>query len=355
MKILTKSKNKQSKTIKKQRNLKDPKLLLPILLVAFAAGFFVYRSFAATAKNKVPMVDVGFSNIQVGKITPGSGHVGVDIWYVRDKSFNDKSGIYNPCHDNTNPYYGACQLSKNGPISYYKVLRFRPDGSNFPYGIFIDNKNDNRCTTDQPWCNKQATSFEHNWGKMVTGGSLEIYPHAPGTVDSIPSSNIAGGVRIYFDSFPTKANGGRYTVDIGDIKLPQLGEPDVGKMNGFITDNGKKITEGRVTFDYFQNGGDRRTSTGYIVSGFSTSSSNADGYYTSGPVPNGSSYKLYVTDNNTGKKIIIDGLEIKGTDRRIDFDLSKECFGFKSIPCVVDQPANTESSPTNPAVKTPRN
>lgn len=46
-----------------------------ILTFALLGGaYFVYSSFAFTNQN------VGFSNIRIGKITPGSGHVGVDIW-----------------------------------------------------------------------------------------------------------------------------------------------------------------------------------------------------------------------------------------------------------------------------------
>lgn len=304
------------------------------VFAVLGGAYLAYSGFAL-----VPRADVRFSNIQVGKITPGSGHVGVDIWYKRNALFQDKSGIYNPCHDKDNESYSGCQLSKNGPISYYKVLRFSPEGTNFPYGIFIDNSNDNRCTTGRSWCSA-AKTLNHDWGRLVTGGSLEIYPHLPGTTDFKPAKGKVGGVRIYVDGFPIYANGGRYSVDIGDIKLPQFGDPDVGKMNGLVFENGKRVKESRVSFDFYQNGGDRKTSTGYGVSGFSASNNNKNGYYTSGAIPNGS-YKLYVTDNETGQKIILDGLEVEGLNRRMDFELTEECFGWAKLGCVVDtHPAN---------------
>lgn len=220
-------------------------------------------------------------------------------------------------------------MSKSGPISYYKVHRFKPEGTNFPYGIFIDNKNDNRCLlTDKSWCKPKDKSYNHDWGKQVTGAALEIYPHAPGTQEFKPAQNSVGGVRIYVDGFPVYANGGRYSADIGNVRLPKFGEPDVGKMNGYVYEKGTKVAKGRVTFDFFQNGGTRKTSTGYTVSGFASSSNGDTAYYTSGAVPNGS-YKLYITDEKTRKKIIIDGLGIEGTGRRIDFDVAKKCFGYK--------------------------
>lgn len=289
------------------------------LLVLLAGGIFLYSSYAGGYAN------VQFSNIWVGKITPGSGHIGVDIWW------NENDGIYNPCHDSSLYDYGACVMSDVGQISYYKVFGYGPNKNEYPYGIFIDNYNDNYCKTSD-WCHsKDHNDFKHNWGKRVTGASLEIYPYGENGQYQ-PINQDVGGLRVRIDGFPVYANNGRYSGYIGDIRLPKLGEKNVGKLNGFFTKNNQKITQGKASVDMFENSTTFYSSNGVPLSGFSSVPSNDDGYYTSGAIPNGF-YKVYITDVETGRKVILENVQISHDQERIDFNLDQRCFGHPDRNC----------------------
>jgi hypothetical protein len=304
----------------KTKIVKRPILMLTLVLSLAVAGLMV--SLKAPSKSYAAY-DVNFTNFWVGNVTPGSGHIGVDIWWPSNGS------EYNPCHHSSDIYYGACALANNATASYYKVMNYSPSGNDFPYGIFVDNQNTNTCKTSS-WCtNKLATSFNHGWGRIITDGSIEIYPHISGSYN--PSSNTVGGVRIQSDFF-LFANGGRYSKNIGDIILPELGKPGVGKMNGFVTNNGSPVANNRVLFEIFQRDSSMRTSTGIPMNGFSSVKNNGDAYYNTGALPSGS-YKIYITDTQTGHKIILEGVNIFSQYERLDFKLEQRCFGFTSIPC----------------------
>jgi len=297
-------------------NIKKITLLsctLPLALLVFAGVFSHQKASAA--------FDVNFTNIWVGKITPGQGNVGVDIWWP-------SSGTdYNPCQHSSDIYYGACVLANAAPTSYYKVMHYTPSGTDFPYGIFIDNQNQNTCKTSS-WCNnKSATSFNTNWGRLITDASIEIYPQDTNGQYN-PSTGTVGGVRIQ-SNFPGFANGGRYSNNIGDIALPQVGEANVGRLNGFITNNGSAVANNRVTFEIFQENSSRGSSTGYPETGFSVVHNNSDGYFNTGALPSGS-YKIYITDTQTGHKIVVQGVGIRQLYERLDFKLDQRCFGYSS-------------------------
>lgn len=297
----------------------NARFILALVFLVAALGINTLRPNTAEAA-----YNVSFANFWMGKITPGSGHVGVDLWWPSG------SGEYNPCHHSNDVFYGACVLANNAQASYYKVGTYTPTTSNFPYGIFIDNQNTNTCTS-APWCtNPSAPSFTHNWAKFLSDGSLEVYPY-DGSGNYNPSGNTVGGLRIQ-TSFFTFANGGRYSPNIGDIHLPKIGESGVGRMNGFATYNGGAIANNRVTLEVFQKSATRFTSTGYATTGFTVVHSNSDGYYNTGALPSGS-YKIYVTDTQTGHKIILDGVNIFQIYERLDFKLEQRCFGLPNSNC----------------------
>jgi len=287
-----------------------------ILLLAGAAIVWSNRAEAA--------YNVTFSNLWVGTITPGSGHVGVDIWWPGGSS------DYNPCQHSNDAYYGACILSNTAQTSYYKVMNYTPTSSDFPYGIFVDSQNQNYCKTSS-WCtNKTATSFTHGWMKLITDASIEVYPYDSNGQYN-PSNNTVGGVRIQSD-FPLFANGGRYSNNIGNVALPQIGQANVGKLNGFATYNGTKVAANRLLVEAFQRSATRKTSTGFPMTGFTTVSSNSDGYFNTGALPSGS-YKIYITDTQTGHKVILDGVNIISQYERLDFKLEQRCFGYPNTFC----------------------
>lgn len=269
--------------------------------------------------------DVNFADIRVGKVSPGSGHIGVDIWWPGNGS------AYLPCQNSNDVYYGACVLSNAATVSYYKVHHFTSSSSDFPYGIFVDNTNTNYCKTSS-WCtNKPANSFTHGWARLISDASIEIYPYdSMGSYN--PSGNTVGGVRVGVEGFPTLANGGRYSADVGDITLPTLGQANVGKLNGYVTNNGAAAANNRVSFEAFQMDSSLKTSTGYPTTGFTVVHNSAGGYYNTGAVPSGS-YRIYITDTSTNHKVIIDGITIFRPYERLDFKLEQRCFGYSTQSC----------------------
>lgn len=269
--------------------------------------------------------DVGFSDIWIGRVTPGYGYIGVDTWWPKSGG-----GIYNPCQNSADAFYGACILSNAGQTSYYKVQHYSPGSSDFPYGIFVDNQNQNYCTSAS-WCqNKNATTVNHGWGRLVTDASLEIYPiYAAGQYNAAASS--VGGVRVQTD-FPNFANGGRYSKNIGDIALPVLGQTNVGKLNGFVTYKGAPVSNNRFLFEAFQEQSTYNSSTGFPLTGFAVTRNDSSGYYNLGAVPSGT-YKIYITDTQTNHKIILSNVSIRSTYERLDFQLEQGCFGHISPNC----------------------
>lgn len=294
-----------------------------ILGLAITLGFLATAMLVAPQKTSAAY-NVSFANFWIGKVTPGSGHIGVDIWW------NNGGGDYLPCQHSSDPYYDACALSNNATSSYYKVMNYTSSGSDFPYGVFIDNQNSDVCTTAS-WCQTHGNTgtIHHGWATLIADGSLEIYPHISGSYN--PAANTVGGVRVGAEFF-NFANGGRYSPNVGDISLPQLGESGVGKLNGFATYNGSSVSSNRATLDIFQEQSTWSSSTGYPVTGFSSVNNNSDGYYSSGALPSGT-YKIYVTDNQTSHKIILNGVGIHSQYERLDFQLDKPCFGHPGSTC----------------------
>lgn len=226
-------------------------------------------------------------------------------------------------------------MSNVGPVSYYKVLKFSNGSTDFPLGISIDNINSNSCNRQQPFCRATSSIIQHGWGRLVTGGSVEIYPYDANGQYNTETIQV-GGLRGSVSGFPVNQNNGRNSVDLGVVTLPKVGDRNVGKLNGFVQANGQMVAEGRVTIDVFQESGTLVTSTtGAKFYGFASDSTNYGGYYTTGPVPSGS-YKIYVTDNRKeSKRTISFHTNINLFGERLDFDLSApSCFGRPS--CVVE-------------------
>jgi hypothetical protein len=278
--------------------------------------------------------NVSFTNINVGNITPGSGHVGVDIWWP-DHGVN----AYNPCHNSQDIYYGACAMSNTQQVSYYKVMHFTPDSRDFPSGIFIDNQNPNYCTTAS-WCiNPTATTTNHGWANLVTGAAIEIYPYNSSNVYS-PDNSTPGGLRIQVNNFSNFANGGRYSANVGNVSLPQLGQSGVGKLNGFATVGGQPAPAGHFNLDIFQNGSTRYTSTNYPTQGFSSIPNNGSGYYNSGALPSGT-YQMFATyhypdqdgNDHVVAKYHYNNVSINTDYERLDFNLNQGCFGQANLSC----------------------
>lgn len=263
-----------------------------------------YLTPAATTDDFPWRRDVPWAAVWIGQIHGAPGHVGFEVLL---------SEGYNPGHNAADPYYAAMAFSKDAPISYYKYFEFGPGWNTFPFGMFIDNQNQNACE-GQPYC-RDTPVLRHDWARRVERAVLEIYSH----------DSQAGGLRLEVANFSAYINGGVYSSFIGDIHLPRVGEPDVGWLNGFFWRNGRALGDHEATLDVFQQDVMRRSTTGYPLYGFASTHSNADGYYHTGPVPTGL-YQAYVWAQGNRKRIVY--LNIAGPHGRIDMDASKGCYGF---------------------------
>ncbi len=245
----------------------------------------------------------------------GQGHIGVDIKLGRVP--ND---IYNPCHNASDTYYQLCAI----PGGYYKVHNYWLGGNDFPYGIFVDSKDD-------------KTQISHNWAKRVGSVFMEIYPYSvavPKGSDGYRLDPGACGCTVYggYQVSVNDWNGG-YSKNIGQIRVASFADRDVGKMNGYIKKNRVPVKAGEVNIDWF--GMDRsttRSSTGYPVYSFASWPTNKDGYYTSGPVLKGN-YHIYVSQFDPNNKTLLKkvecvGINVKGQGDRIDMELTRQHFGL---------------------------
>ena len=235
----------------------------------------------------------------------GSGHIVVDLLL-------EKSGqSYNPCQNSADTYYGAC----DGGV--YKVAIYTLGSNDFPYGIFIDNSNNN---------------LSHFWARRVGAIFLEVYPYSvsvPAPLDGYRldpgacNCTVTGGFQVIINDWK-----GGYSANIGSLHAMDLSDSDAGRLNGFIKRNGSPVMQDDVNIDWFgQESTVSRTSTGYPVQSFASWPTNSDGYYTSGPVLKGN-YHIYVLDKGANRKVECLGINIKGTYDRLDMELAQQHFGL---------------------------
>jgi len=331
-------------------SLSGPKkiLILVILLsLLVGGGYIASKSFASGD------VNVQFSAINVGNITPDSGHIGVDIWWDNQTAAEGED-VFNPCHhsSDSNPLYknyGACALPQAGPISYYKVQHYGPNfggpRGDFTYGIFINNTDKNNCVGADlktvTWCvGKQSPDpLQTNWAKKVTGAAIEIYPYSSITGYYDPATSTVGGVRATINGFPEFANGGRYSVNIGNISLPKAGDKftdgraKVGKLTGQVTSGGIPIAKGEVQLDAFGFTDTYHSSKDFPLYGFSDINPNkeSNGMYNFGILPVGD-YRIVIETKTQPKRVVtIESFKITGGDQTQNFDLSKFCLGYSKV------------------------
>jgi len=260
----------------------------------------------------------------------GYGHIGVDI---------DLQG-YNPCHtpganryvdtfrQSCDDHSTGCSMPLNPDRtcpagaqtwwSYYKDEEYWAGGSQFPYGIFVDNSNN---------------GLTHYFARRLDAVFLEVYPHSRPTNNDNDyqldpgacGCTVAGGYQVVVGL--NQWNGG-YSPNIGTIRVEAFGDPDVGKINGFVTRHGTPVGAHAVSIDWFgQDYNYTRSSTGYRVTGFASWPTNKDGYYTSGPLLNGN-YHIYAHDLAANHTVECVGISLKGQGGRIDLELDRQHFGF---------------------------
>ncbi len=288
-------------------------LLLAVPFVFMASG---HRAYAEDTTSYPWIRPVSWLDQVIASPTGGTGqgHIGVDILLGKTNQ------SYDPCHNVSDPYIAGCQNSGG----YYKVLKYSSTSSDFPYGIFVDNSN---------------SGSDHFWAKRTGVVFLEIYPYSVPV--SAPLSgyrldpgacacNVYGGLEVVINDWKGGSSpGSAFSANIGILKMTNLSEPDVGKMNGFIRNNGTPIGAGAVNVDWFgQDKTTTRSTGGFPVFSFASWPTNADGYYTSGPVLKGN-YHIYVTSNGSpSRKIECYGVGVKGSADRLDMELTQQHFGL---------------------------
>ena len=236
---------------------------------------------------------------------PDQGHINVDIELK-------KSGqSYNPCQNSSDTFYSGC----SGGV--YKTLRYKPGSSDFPYGIFIDNANNNQ---------------NHFWARRIGTVFLEIYPYSVAVASNLNGYRLdpgACGCTVYggFQVIINDWKGG-YSANVGTLRAVSLADSDGGRLNGFAKRGGQPVKASDVNIDWFgQEGRTNHSSTGYSVQSFASWPTNSDGYYTSGPVMKGN-YHIYVLDRPGNKKVECTGISIQSTADRQDIELSAPHFGL---------------------------
>jgi hypothetical protein len=240
------------------------------------------------------------------------GHIGVDVQLTKSGS------SYNPCHNVSDSFVAACE----SPGGYYKVHRYTPSSSDFPYGIFIDNSN---------------SGANHFWARRLRTVFLEIYPYSVSVGSPFSGyrldpgacgCSVVGGFQLVVNDWK-----GGYSADIGTIRAASFSDPDVGKLNGFVRRSGSTVQQGEVNIDWFgEQTSKSRSSTSYPVYSFASWPTNNSGYYTSGPVLKGT-YHIYVKDKGPGqagplRTVECVGVPVKSQHDRIDLQLNALHFGL---------------------------
>lgn len=253
--------------------------------------------------------DAGFVNVPVVVPAGFDGHIGVDL-NISDRT----TGNYMPCAHGADPYYSTCEMAQpNRPDGnqYYKVQHFWANGSNdFPYGVFIENKNQDIWTGE---------TMAHGWANRMTIVSLEFYPHS-----------TYGMMRVDIPAryFTNYAWGGVY---VTGFEMPFTLDGTV-TLAGFAWDHGQGTPDFHI--DVFQMSGGTQViapippdTQGPTARSFDSRRTDAAGYYGSAHIQRGR-YKTYLSNIRTGEAAV---LYFDLTDYgRLDFWMEKgasTCFG----------------------------
>jgi hypothetical protein len=257
-----------------------------------------------------------------------------EIEYVDEEGKRQrKKTLYSPGNNHTDPFYGACIMSNSGCNSYYKVESYSTAGNSFPFGIFINNADENHCV-DALWCRGGAL-LAHNWANRITGVHLEIYSH----------HEEYGGASIWASDFVHEANGGVYSQDLGTVTLPNgsnlepdpvTGEYAVARLSGYIfTDTGDSPAPGRVTMHLWGSTSQATTTTGVGVLGYSSTDSIDGGYYKSGWLYPGIYHCMLIDNGSQPTKSKEFDVELRRPFERLDFTLESDDTSTTIVPDVV--------------------
>lgn len=283
--------------------------------------------------------DVNWVNALVLGVDGGPGHIGVDL------IMDFKGTGYVPCHHQDEPFFDACIMSRSarasgpGAVSYYKVFSWAGTAFSFENGLFFPNEDENHCldcTNLDPnpsdpahgctdlgnlpppplGCSTNPAHIRHWFANKVTRAGLEFYSR----------SSLYGGVRTEVPNFDYLANGGAYSGLIGTVRLPRVSDPGMQRMNGFVWEAGRVVGADRVEIDFFGQDHFIISDTGWTGVSFASTTTKADGYYSSGPLKTGC-YDLRIADRQKAQQACT-FLQILPAFDRLDLDLSATCFGL---------------------------
>lgn len=283
------------------------------VMFAVAALVALGASCAPDSTNIPAVRNVRTAWIDVDGTTGGKGTMGVDV-LLGDN--------YNPCHLQTSPldpgfqyndpYYGACQDSQMGRISYYRALHYRAGGTEIANGFEFGNMDANVCN-GASWCHPDPV-LGHDWANKATAWAIEFYP----------SDSTEGGLRVHGRFDRTADDGRAWSGPIGVVRPPRDGDPGMFRLGGWVT--GGPWPDDRWEVQAFQMPPfTTTTSAGVPQQGFALARNWGGGLYGTGPLPSGS-YKLYVWDNHTGQHFIV--YRSLGPGSQLDVHPGQPCFGL---------------------------
>ena len=226
------------------------------------------------------------------------------------------------------PYKAACESSVDP--SYYRSGPFtgglRKQAPQFPNGIVMTNAD------ATPGC---VLVCNHHWAERLSRFDVEIY---------LKKKTPTGGTITDFDyvrprfsvsSFPRRSGDGLVSADYGTVRPLGAYAPGTARLQGIVFAKGTTRAEGdRVRVSMFENDANGRTSTGQLLQAFSVFTANG-GYYSTGTVYAGS-YKLRLTDLETGTCVLLKNLPLPSMGIRVDLHLDRPGFGIpraRTIPC----------------------
>lgn len=226
------------------------------------------------------------------------------------------------------PYKAACENTTDP--SYYRSGPFtgglRKQAPQFPHGIVMGNSDATRAC---------VVVCQHHWAERLTRFDVEIY-----LKKRLPSGSLVTDFdyvrpRFSVGAFPHRSGAGMVSADFGTIRPLKAYERGTARLQGVIYAAGTTRAEGnRVRVSMFENDANGRTSTGQLLQAFAVFTASG-GYYSTGTVYAGS-YKLRLTDLETGRCVVLKHLPLPSMGIRVDLHLDRPGFGVpraRTIPC----------------------
>ena len=226
------------------------------------------------------------------------------------------------------PYKGACE-HKVEP-SYYRSGPFtgglRKQAPQFPNGIVMGNSDITRACIAV--CN-------HHWAERLSRFDVEIYLKKKLSTGRTFTDFDYVRPRFSVSSFPHKSGAGLVSADFGTVRPLKAYAPGTARLQGVIFAKGTSRAEpNRVRVSMFENDANGRTSTGQLLQAFAVFTTTG-GYYSTGTVYAGS-YKLRLTDLETGTCVVLKHLPLPSMGQRVDLHLDRPGFGVpraRTIAC----------------------